>query len=247
MGRKAYWVSLRQPGYRNVITYFGPGFFASGRKRSGDQLKEVPSVDKTQWILVISRTNTLTTQHPTQRRKHMFSKSKKFISVFSVMSFLIAGLASAGYTDDSKSTNELKKKAQIEKKAQNEKNEKEKKEKREKEKREHGVKPKPTPKPTPAPTPAPTPKPTPAPTPAPTPKPTPAPTPAPTPKPTPAPTPAPAKTWALYNASCAGCHGSSKQGASASTTQSAINNNLGGMGFLKTLTSAQVTALAAGQ
>ena len=29
MGRKAYWVSLRQPGCRNV-TIFGPGFFAPG-------------------------------------------------------------------------------------------------------------------------------------------------------------------------------------------------------------------------
>jgi len=160
----------------------------------------------------------------------MFSKSMKFISVCSVSSFLIAGLASAGFAD-SKSEYELKKKAEIEKKEV---------EKKEREKREHSVKPTPTPKPTPAPTPKPTP--------APTPKPTPAPTPAPTPKPTPAPTPtpAPAKTWALYNANCAGCHGTSKQGATAATTRAAISSNRGGMGFI-TLTDAQLTALAAGQ
>ena len=203
----------------------------------------------------------------------MFSNSKKIISIFSVTSFLIAGLASAGFADDNRSYSELKKKVEHEKQEKQEKHEKEKREKK-----EHDVKPtpkptpaptpKPTPKPTPAPTPAPTPKPTPAPTPAPTPKPTPkptpAPTPAPTPKPTPAPTPkptpaptpaptpvptptpAPVKTWALYNANCAGCHGSSKQGKTASATQSAISNNTGGMGFIS-LTAAQITALAAGQ
>lgn len=198
----------------------------------------------------------------------MFSNSKKFISVCSVTSFLIAGLASAGFADDNRSFGEFKKKSEYEKR--------EKHEKQEREKREHGVKP--TPKPSPAPTPAPTPKPTPVPTPAPTPKPTPAPTPAPTPKPTPVPTPAPTpaptpeptpkptpvptpaptpapapapapapvKTWALYNANCAGCHGTSKQGASASATQSAITSNRGGMGFIS-LTPAQLTSLAAGQ
>ena len=177
----------------------------------------------------------------------MFSKTMKFISVCSVSSFLIAGLASAGFAD-SKSENEYKKKAEIEKK--------------EKEQREHGVKPTATPRPTatPAPTPKPTatPAPTPKPTatPAPTPKPTatPAPTPAPTPKPTatpaptpaPTPTPAPVKTWALYNANCAGCHGTSKQGATAAAITAAISSNRGGMGFIS-LTAAQITALAAGQ
>jgi len=109
-------------------------------------------------------------------------------------------------------------------------------------------KPTPTPAPAPAPAPAPVPKPTPAPAPvpAPAPAPAPAPTPAPAPVPAPAPAPAPAKTWALYNQYCSGCHGSSKQGASASSIQSAINSNKGGMGSIK-LTAAQLSALAAGQ
>lgn len=148
----------------------------------------------------------------------MFRNSKKFISVCSVTSFLIAGLVSAGYADDHKSYSEYQKKADYEKK-----------EKEDSEK-ENGMKP------TPAPVPAPTPVPTPTPT----------PTTTPTPTPTSTPTQTPGKTWVLYNANCAGCHGSSKRGKSAATIQAAINNNLGGMGSLKTLT-AQVTALAAGQ
>ena len=176
----------------------------------------------------------------------MFSKSMKFISVCSVSSFLIAGLASAGFAD-SKYEYEYKKKAEYEKK-ENEK----------REKREHSVKPPATPRPTatPAPTPRPTatPAPTPRPTatPAPTPRPTatPAPTPRPTatPAPTPAPTatPAPVKTWALYNANCAGCHGSSKQASSVAATQAAITNNIGGMGYLSSISS-KLAALLAGQ
>ncbi|MBL0278186.1 MAG: cytochrome c [Anaeromyxobacter sp.] len=52
---------------------------------------------------------------------------------------------------------------------------------------------------------------------------------------------------ALYNQYCAGCHGNSKKGASASSTQSAINSNRGGMGSaaLRALTPAQLAAIAA--
>lgn len=70
------------------------------------------------------------------------------------------------------------------------------------------------------------------------------PAPAPTPTTTPAPT---TQTWALYNQYCSGCHGTSKQGAAAATIQNAINTNIGGMGSLKSLTAAQISALAAGQ
>jgi len=51
----------------------------------------------------------------------------------------------------------------------------------------------------------------------------------------------------LYNQNCSGCHGSGKQGKSAATIQAAINSNTGGMGFLSSLTAAQISALAAGQ
>ena len=55
---------------------------------------------------------------------------------------------------------------------------------------------------------------------------------------------------ALYAQNCASCHGalatSSKRGATASRTQDAINNNVGGMGSptLRSLTPAQVQAIA---
>ena len=62
-------------------------------------------------------------------------------------------------------------------------------------------------------------------------------------------TPAPTTDGAaLYAANCAGCHGalasSAKAGATAARTQTAINNDIGGMGFLSTLTAPQVTAIA---
>ncbi|HSO33057.1 MAG TPA: cytochrome c [Labilithrix sp.] len=50
---------------------------------------------------------------------------------------------------------------------------------------------------------------------------------------------------ALYMQYCSGCHGNGKKGKAAATTQSAINNNVGGMGSLSFLTSAQVAAIAA--
>lgn len=54
---------------------------------------------------------------------------------------------------------------------------------------------------------------------------------------------------ALYASKCSSCHGalatSSKKGATANATQSAINNNQGGMGSLSTLTADQVAAIAA--
>jgi outer membrane biosynthesis protein TonB len=107
--------------------------------------------------------------------------------------------------------------------------------------------PTPTPTPTPVPTPVPVPTPTPTPTPVPTPVPVPTPTPTPTPVPTPVPTPTPVPVIdgaALYNQYCAGCHGSGKRGKSAATIQSAINSNVGGMGSLKTLTPAQISAIS---
>src|SRR5271169_6625985 len=94
-----------------------------------------------------------------------------------------------------------------------------------------------TPEKTSASTPMPNPAPTPAPAPAP--KPTPALIPAPIPAPAPAPAPAPTK-WSQYNIYCSGCHGSSKQGQSASAIQAAIKANTGGMGFLSPLTAAQI-------
>ncbi|MBT1070249.1 putative Ig domain-containing protein [Pelotalea chapellei] len=53
---------------------------------------------------------------------------------------------------------------------------------------------------------------------------------------------------ALYATNCAGCHGplatSSKRGSTAAQIQAAINGNVGGMGFLSVLTSAEVQAIA---
>lgn len=85
-------------------------------------------------------------------------------------------------------------------------------------------------------------------TPAPVPAPTPTPTPAPAPTPSPTPTPAPAPDGAaLYAANCAGCHGalgnSAKQGITLARLQGAVSNNIGGMGFLSTLTAAQQEAI----
>jgi hypothetical protein len=56
---------------------------------------------------------------------------------------------------------------------------------------------------------------------------------------------APIDGGALYTQYCAGCHGTSKKGSSATLIQSAINSNLGGMGSLKFLTSAQIAAISA--
>jgi len=52
---------------------------------------------------------------------------------------------------------------------------------------------------------------------------------------------------ALYTQYCAGCHGNGKKGSSASSIQTAIDNNVGGMGSaaLRALTPAQVAAIAA--
>lgn len=63
------------------------------------------------------------------------------------------------------------------------------------------------------------------------------------------PTPIPTPTGqALYESVCAGCHGtfatSAKGGATATRIQTAITNNTGGMGYLSTLTSAQITDIA---
>jgi len=191
----------------------------------------------------------------------MYFKSRKFISVCAISSLLIAGFVTAGFADDDHEGSDRGDRKHYVRPTP-----------RPTTTPRPTATPAPTPRPTatpaptpsptatPAPTPrptatpAPTPRPTatPAPTPAPTPRPTatPAPTPAPTPRPTatptPTPTPAPVKTWALYNANCSSCHGSSKQGASASSIQSAINNNTGGMGRIS-LSAAQITALAAGQ
>lgn len=53
---------------------------------------------------------------------------------------------------------------------------------------------------------------------------------------------------ALYASNCAGCHGalasSSKRGRTAAQIQAAITANAGGMGFLSTLSAAQVQAIA---
>ncbi len=50
---------------------------------------------------------------------------------------------------------------------------------------------------------------------------------------------------ALYTQYCSGCHGSSKKGSSVTAITDAINNNVGGMGSLKTLTAAQIAAISA--
>ncbi|MEQ1636112.1 MAG: c-type cytochrome [Methylococcales bacterium] len=108
-----------------------------------------------------------------------------------------------------------------------------------------------TPAPTPTATPAPTPTATPAPTPTATPAPTPTATPAPTPTATPAPTPAPLDGAALYTDNCSGCHkpgtAQSKKGKSAAAISAAISGNVGGMGFLSTLSAAEIAAIAASQ
>jgi predicted CxxxxCH...CXXCH cytochrome family protein len=53
---------------------------------------------------------------------------------------------------------------------------------------------------------------------------------------------------ALYGSNCAGCHGAlastTKAGRTAAQIQSAINNNVGNMGYLFTLTSAEIQAIA---
>jgi len=49
---------------------------------------------------------------------------------------------------------------------------------------------------------------------------------------------------ALYNANCAGCHGTSMRGKSVSATQGAIASDRGGMGYLSTLTVAELTAIS---
>jgi mono/diheme cytochrome c family protein len=82
---------------------------------------------------------------------------------------------------------------------------------------------------------------------APAPAPTPTPTPAPAPAPAPAPTPTPIDGAALYASNCAGCHGalasSSKKGITLARLQSAISGNIGGMGYLSSLSSAQQQAI----
>lgn len=54
---------------------------------------------------------------------------------------------------------------------------------------------------------------------------------------------------ALYAANCAGCHGviaaSVKSGAGFSRVQNAINSNTGGMGYLSTLTAADIESITA--
>jgi len=52
---------------------------------------------------------------------------------------------------------------------------------------------------------------------------------------------------ALYTQYCSGCHGNSQKGASASSIQSAIDSNRGGMGSaaLRALTPAQIAAISA--
>ncbi|ACM21519.1 lipoprotein cytochrome c, 7 heme-binding sites [Geotalea daltonii FRC-32] len=78
---------------------------------------------------------------------------------------------------------------------------------------------------------------------------TPTPAPAPTtPEPTPVPTPAtPIDGAALYAGNCAGCHGvlasSGKKGTTLTRLQSAISNNIAGMGTLSPLSTAQLQAI----
>lgn len=177
-------------------------------------------------------------------RKAMISKSKKFISMCGITTVLIAGFVATGLADSDRD------------------DERDDDGYQRRERRDRYAPtptpaptlrptftPAPTTMPTPMPTPAPTlrPTPTPASTPAPTLRPTPTPTPTlrPTPTPMPTPTPAPALDGAaLYNQYCAGCHGSVMRGRSVSSIQSAINGNLGGMGFLRTLTAAQLNAIS---
>lgn len=49
---------------------------------------------------------------------------------------------------------------------------------------------------------------------------------------------------ALYTQYCAGCHGTSKRGKTATSTKNAITNNVGGMGYLSSLSAAQLTAIS---
>jgi predicted CxxxxCH...CXXCH cytochrome family protein len=53
---------------------------------------------------------------------------------------------------------------------------------------------------------------------------------------------------ALYNSECAGCHGplatTAKPGRTATQIQTAITNNVGNMGYLSTLTAAEIQAIA---
>lgn len=58
--------------------------------------------------------------------------------------------------------------------------------------------------------------------------------------------PAPIDGLALYNGNCASCHGpaSGFRGRTAEQTQAAINKNQGGMGYLSTLTTEQLQAIA---
>lgn len=59
---------------------------------------------------------------------------------------------------------------------------------------------------------------------------------------------APPDGIALYNSECAGCHGplptTGKPGRTAAQIQAAITNNVGNMGYLATLTAAEVQAIA---
>jgi mono/diheme cytochrome c family protein len=68
------------------------------------------------------------------------------------------------------------------------------------------------------------------------------------PVPTPTPTPTPVDGATLYTTNCAGCHGtlatSAKAGATTTRIQTAVNGNIGGMGYLSTLTSANLSAIA---
>ena len=55
----------------------------------------------------------------------------------------------------------------------------------------------------------------------------------------------PQSAFADYASSCSGCHSNSKLGKSYTSIQTAITNDVGGMGFLKTsLTNAQIDAIA---
>jgi mono/diheme cytochrome c family protein len=49
---------------------------------------------------------------------------------------------------------------------------------------------------------------------------------------------------ALYNSNCVSCHGTAKLGKSAAAIQGAITANIGGMGSLSSLTTAQIAAIA---
>lgn len=68
------------------------------------------------------------------------------------------------------------------------------------------------------------------------------------PTPTPAPQPPALNGSSLYLTHCSGCHRSgpisTKRGRSATQIRNAINNNVGGMGFLSTLSDAEVNAIA---